>query len=240
MDYFVNVLPIPDVQYDVSEFLKPASKLRREFTGPHFYQCLPMVSANTLGWTLYNPFEFSARWNGGGGVDDVSVTTDHPDWVKSWFGHGTFSIHPQFIVRTSPGIDLLIRAVPNHFKPAVMTFDGIVETDWIKSSFTINFRLTMPLVKVTFAVDEPLVQFVPYPRDFVENFVPQIVDDGENYADLIAQFASWQQQRRTQIEHKEAAKLDYLRGKDLDGSTFPNHKRAFHLLPFTRNRPAQK
>ena len=232
MDYFIKLLPLPDIPYDIAEYLKPASKLRDEFAAWNFYQCLPLVAANTLGWTLYNPFEFSVLWKGGSKREDVIIESENADWVQSWFSYGTFTIFPHFLVQTSPGVNLLVRSVPNRFKHVVLTYDGLVETDWLKSSFTLNFRLMMPLVKLTFKVGEPLVQFVPYPRDFIEQFDAEIVSAGEDYDEHMKGYNEWASRRDKMVEDRDPPELDYMQGKDVDGSLFPDHKRTFKPAPF--------
>jgi len=232
---YIKVMPAGQIQYSLEEFLKPGNKTRPEFVGPNFYQCLPMLAANTFGWTLYNPFEFTVMWTGGQDRPDVIVECEHPWWAYSWFGYGTFSIFPQFVVETSPGIDLMVGPVPNHFKHLVLTFGGLIETDWLKSSFTLNFRLMMPMVKVTYPVGEPLVQFFPVQRHFIEDFEAEIVTSGEAYDRRMAQLAEWRPRREHLNKTNGQPDLDYLHGIDVDGSSFEDHKTTFKPQPFTHH-----
>lgn len=235
---FLRIMPLSRIAYDVTEYLKPSPVLRDHFSNLH-YKCLPLSAANTLGWTLYNPIPFTVQWLGGDGVDRVQVECEHPEWATSWFGYGTFTVMPGFVAETSPGLNLLIRPVPNHAKIPIMPYDGIVETDWLKASFTINFRILLPLFKVHYAVGEPLVQFVPYPRQLIEDVEPELVTDGADYEARMAALDQASAKRQAWLEAKDrgeqpAHALDYLRGEDVDGTVVADHKRTFRVKPLRR------
>jgi hypothetical protein len=232
MSHFIQLFPLTPAQYDVTQYLKPSPAKRDDFT-PLFYHCLPLSTANTLGWTLYNPFEFSVTWHMGDQRENVTVECENPYWVSSWFGYATFTIVPGFLVRTSPGINLLIRPVPNTYKPMVQTMEGMIESEWLKGSFTLNFRLKLPRLKVIYKKGEPLVQFVPYPRDLIEQFNTQVITRGEKYDEVICDYEQWGEQRITNLQQQEYTfDQDYMHGKDVDGSIFEEHKRIFKLNKF--------
>ncbi len=231
---FVHILPYPDIQYDLSAMLRP-SAVKRDYFTTNFYRCLPLTSANTVGWTLHNPFRFKAVWKGGSGRDDVVVTMDETDqhWAHAWFGHGTFTIAPQFLVQTSPGMNLLIRPVPNHWKLPVLFMEGMVETDWLKSSFTLNFRMMLPMIGATFEVGEPLVQIVPFPRELPEAVDARIVTHGAEYDERMTTFTNWALRRKDRLDQpKYEPDHEYMRGIDVDQTRFSEHKRTFHMRPF--------
>jgi len=46
--------------------------------GRFAYRCLPLTNANSHGWEMLCPADFTVTWNGGDGVDDVTVTSDPP------------------------------------------------------------------------------------------------------------------------------------------------------------------
>jgi len=59
----------------------------------HAYRCLPLTIANSNGWDILAPFEFTAEWNGGLHQNDIRLWTDHPhpdfpEFAKSHFSHG--------------------------------------------------------------------------------------------------------------------------------------------------------
>lgn len=217
---------------DISSYVHPSERLRDQFQTP-FYHCLPLVTANTLGWTVTNRAEFTVSWKGGGRREDVIVEGDDKDWAMSWFGFGTFTIFPHFFVRTPPGVNLLIRPVPNFYKHYIQGLEGFVETDWLTATSTINFRIHMPLVKTTFKKDEPLVQLVPYGRHYVEQFDAKIVDSGEKYEKTMEEFLLWAQKRMQRNTDHSGPALDYVRGEDIHGNTFPDHVKVLKVSPLT-------
>ncbi|MBI1257558.1 MAG: hypothetical protein GC204_08815 [Chloroflexi bacterium] len=236
MQPYIHLFPLPGIDYDLTTFLKPSS-MKRDFFTSNFYHCLPMTAANTLGWTLYNPYKFKVLWKGGTEREalQVEVYDGPPNWVRSWFGHGVFTIMPGFLFETSPGVDLLLRPVPNHFKLPVLTLDGIVETDWLKASVTFNFRLMLPMIGAVYEVGEPLLQLVPYPRDFVETFDTRVVTSGAAYEQRVQAYVEWGEKRDQLQEDERHHKADhhYTRGIDIDQTVMREHKKTFRLREFT-------
>jgi uncharacterized protein DUF6065 len=45
-----------------------------QFNDRHVYRCLPLTVANCTGWELLSPFGFTAEWNGGDLVRDITFT----------------------------------------------------------------------------------------------------------------------------------------------------------------------
>ena len=83
------------------------------FADRHPYRCLPLVVANTSGWTLNSPVSFTASWNGGPRVEDIRLDPDDgtpPDMLKRWavshFSGGVLTFHTGWLFRTEPGWDL--------------------------------------------------------------------------------------------------------------------------------------
>ncbi len=223
---------------DIASFVQPSDRLRDAFT-PQFYHCLPLVTANTLGWTVINRSEFTVVWRGGNGREHVIVDTDDKDWAMSWFGFGTVTVFPHFIVRTPPGINLLVRPVPNIYKHNIQTLEGFVETDWLNNTFTLNFRVQMPIVRTTFKVGEPLVQLVPYGRHYVEQFDAEIVTSGEGYDKTMADFALWAQKRLQRIEDHSGPALDYVKGEDIHGNRFADHVKILKVSELKVRKPTE-
>ena len=71
---FIYLLPASNSEVELAAYVKPSEKTR-EWFAPHFYHCLPLVVANTLGWTVYNLYEFSVSWDGHDHPDSVIVKT---------------------------------------------------------------------------------------------------------------------------------------------------------------------
>lgn len=113
------------------------------------YRCTPLPIANASGWEIILPMSFSATWTGGPLVSDVKIvsTDGNPrlgQVVASVFGHGILTFHPGYLFRTSPGWALSVRGAPNIVKDEIVALEGLVETDWLPFTFTMNWRFTRP------------------------------------------------------------------------------------------------
>src|SRR5579872_877170 len=96
------------------------------------YRCLPLNIANAHGWLILNEAPFIAEWNGGAGLDAVTVHPASPDGVmlgSSHFGSGVLTFHVNGLFRTDPSWDLLVTGPFNRPKDAIQPLSGIVETD---------------------------------------------------------------------------------------------------------------
>lgn len=170
--------------YAISEHapeIVPASHTREwmDKTPERFsYRCLPLNIANALGWDILCPFSFSASWNGQ--VDKSAITIlpdDQAHWqqqqVLSHFGSGVITFHIGYILRTASGWNTLVTGSLNNPKDGIIPLSGIVETDWLPFSFTMNWRFTKPGI-AHFDKGEPLCTLIPIPHDMLDNVVPEI------------------------------------------------------------------
>src|SRR5262249_59430493 len=130
------------------------------------YRCLPLVIANQAGWVICSPTGFRAYWYGGPNKEDVEVRYDNqPDnRIVSHFGAGTITFTIPFLFRTPPGINLWVKGPANWIKDGVQPLEGIVETDWLVSTFTMNWKITRMCEWVRFEAGEPVCMLVPIPR----------------------------------------------------------------------------
>ncbi len=150
-------------------------------------RCLPMLIANQSGWELRNPCAFTATWMGGDDSLGVMIAPDRRDAGQllpfSHFGHGILTWHLPMLFRTPPGYNLLVRGPANYPKDAVSPLEGIVETDWATSSFSMSWQITRKMMPVRFEVDEPICMIVPQRRAELEEFAPEIrpIDSDEDW-----------------------------------------------------------
>jgi hypothetical protein len=137
------------------------------------YRCIPLRIANTYGWSVLSPYDFSVSWYGGENVRDIEVISNDPSFdetkVSTHFGYATFTLQLDFLVTTPKGYSLYIRGVPNKAYGIIKPLDAIVETDWLPWPFTYNFLFTEPGT-VEYKKGEPLFSFFPIERGSVENF----------------------------------------------------------------------
>jgi hypothetical protein len=206
----------------------------REWFHEGFYHCLPLQLANQVGWCVLCPEDFSVIWNGR--PDPSSLTVGGCRSIISYFGHGIFTYTPPFVFRTPPGINLLVKAVPNLPKDGVCPLEGFIEMDNLKGSFTFNFRITRPAECISYKKGEPLAQILPYPRGWIETFEPRVLVDGPRYDEHMKEVLRMEELRRTNIEHNEPGVKQrdwrYFRGEHLDGARFPSHQKKLALRGF--------
>jgi hypothetical protein len=150
-------------------------------------RCLPMLIANQAGWMLLSEHAFTVTWDGGGGLDSVTIeprSGPKPYPAASHFGHGILTFSLPFLFKTSPGYNLLVRGPPNLPKDGIAPLEGLVETDWSPATFTVNWQLTRPDVPVTFEVGEPIAMLVPQARGELERFRPLVrrLDEAATWA----------------------------------------------------------
>lgn len=72
-----------------------------------------------------------------------------------------------YVFRTNPGWALSIRGCPNTFKPAIVLLEGIVETEWLPFTFTMNWKFTSP-GKVILQKDEPFCFITLTPHGVID------------------------------------------------------------------------
>jgi Family of unknown function (DUF6065) len=113
-------------------------------------KCLPMLIANQSGWEVRNPCAFTATWMGREDRMGVTIAPDRRETgqflPRSEFGYGILTWHLPLLFRTPPGYNPLVRGPANYPKDAVYPLEGIVETDWASSSFSMSWKLTRKLM----------------------------------------------------------------------------------------------
>lgn len=145
----------------------PASRAwMNETTDSFANRCLPLKVANQAGWFVLNDRAFEATWDGG--KEKASVRVEYADGAgeerplaTSHFGHGILTFHVPYLFRTPPGYNTLARGPANWPKDGACALEGLVETDWLVGSFTMNWKLTRPGLPVLFEKDEPVCMVVP-------------------------------------------------------------------------------
>ena len=217
------------------------------------YRCLPLSIANSMGWELLSPTRVVAEWNGGNGLPDISVTTDDPQWADarfagSHFGHGVLTFQTGYLFRTDPGVATWARGAPNWPKDGIAPLDGIIETDWLTFTFTMNWQFTRP-GRIVFEKDEPFCFITLIEYRALEEVDPEIVCI-EHDPVLREDFHAWRDARldfnrrlteRDPETVKQGWQKFYLRGESAsDVRAPPTHvSRVRIAIPRTVNRETQ-
>lgn len=208
------------------------------------YRCLPLAMANHHGWELRAPCGVSAIWNGGPRPGDVEVRLDEDiPHAATHFGHGMLTFIVGAIFRTPPGLNLWVMPPPNRAKDGIQGLSGLIETDWIPHSFTMNWQFTRPDTEVRFEKGEPFCQFFPVPRGLTEAMTSEIRDISED-PDLQRQHALAKLRRNAiRIREETTGETDakllhqgwYTKGVTPDEQTrFEPHQTAMAVRPFRR------
>ncbi len=205
------------------------------------YRCLPLNMANQHGWVLTCPTSFRAYWYGGAHPKDVEIAFDGPvdPCIVGHFGAGVITFSLPYLFRTPPGVNLWVKGPGNWIKDGVQPLEGIVETDWATSTFTMNWKLTRQGEWVNFAKGDPICMLVPVPRGLLEGLVPKIVPMATE-PELQAQYRAWEASRSGFLEGlkvldpdtlKQGWQKDYFRGKT-DAGNFDPHQTRIDLKEF--------
>jgi uncharacterized protein DUF6065 len=84
-----------------------------------------------------------------------------------WRRRAAFQI--PFLFKTPDSWNLMVRGPTNSPQDGIVALDGIIETDWAHSTFTMTWRFTRACT-VEFALKEPICVFFPIQRGVLEMF----------------------------------------------------------------------
>jgi len=226
---------------EVSKLIKKPSRKRDWFT-PHFYNCLPLVIGNQYGFEIVSAFDFNILWNGGDYRYDTNVsqvlTEENKENVivqsaSSHFGHGIVSINTDIVFRTPPSVNLIVTGPINTVLPGITPLTGIVESDNIRTTFTINLKVNQPNVLIHIPKGTPLATLIPIPRYFGDKF--EIKDSldifdkkiFEEELDIYIKQGIRRNNKNVRIYNGQEGKgdRDYFIGRDYDGNLFSDHQK---------------
>ena len=213
-----------------------------DFTSNKFaYGCLPLIIANEMGWDIIGQSSFKAIWNGDLTKDSILIQyADEAEpgnqQVASHFGHGVLTFIPEYLFQTEGSHNLYIKGIPKLIKDGIQALEGVVETDWLPFSFTMNWKFTRPNVWVEFLKGEPVARIMPYPRHYIEEFNPCIKWLDSN-PQLEKEFKIWELDRNNHNERlatgaPHTMEKDYFKGIDKQKRKFEYHQKKINLKDF--------
>lgn len=242
-DKKIAVIPIiPDsgvetFDMDFSTFIKPLNKdHKRDWFTPNFYRCLPLSIGNMQGFVFSVPFSFTVFWNGGKKQEDINIEilNDIPKKIQnmnhvniqSEFGNGIFTAHFPVILKTPPGINLMTIAPPNFPVPGISPMTGVIETDNLRFTFTLNFKIDLVNTVIKIEKDYPIMGIIPIPRYFCDSF--ELVNAYDIFEKEIVeeerQVVKEHSNLRDSNKYTENADGLYFKGKDIRGNKFKDHQ----------------
>lgn len=208
-----------------------------EFPERFAYRCLPLTMANTTGWELLCPMDFTVDWNGGPDRNDIRITTEHgdpraiPSYIDSHFSRGVVTFHTSHLFRSPPGWAIWAGGAPNWPKDGIAPLSGLIETDWLPFPFTMNWKMTRP-GKVTFEKGEPFCFITLVEHKKVEEFEPERMLITTN-PELMKEYKAWSVSRadfnsRLEAQDPDAVKESwqrhYMKGETVTGDKVDDHQ----------------
>ena len=222
---------------NINLFLKPLNNNhKRDWFTPHFYKCLPLSIANLQGFVFSLPYRFSILWNGGNTENDILIEYDETFeeykglnfiYPSSEFGNGVLTIHYPITLKTPPGINLMTIAPPNFPVPGLSPMSGVIESDNIRFSFSLNIKVDIPNVKIIVEPNTPLVGLLPIPRYFCDSFeLKNAYDifDKNVVEDEVLTISENINSRINQYKNNLNEDKKYFSGKDIRGNKFKDHQ----------------
>lgn len=208
-------------------------------------RCLPLRIANEAGWMILNDADFEVVWGGGDQLDNLKIIFpggQRSRFVTSMFGYGVVTWIIPYLFRTAPGFNLFVRGPANSFKDGIAPLEGIVETDWLPYTFTMNWRLTRRLKGVQFKRDEPFCMITPVRRGDLESMNPEI-RNLDSRPDLLESYQIWHRSRKAAQKTLETLPRSesftavrqghYVRGEGHLGERSEEHQTRLSLKSFT-------
>lgn len=238
---FIPVLPetgLKQFDMNISTFLNPLNKNHtRDWFTPNFYRCLPLSIGNMQGFVFSSPFSFDVMWNGKVGLNAISINIHndadfdmsqmHHVSLGSIFGHGIFTFTLPVILKTPPGVNLMTISPPNYPINNISPMTGVVETDNLRFTFTLNFKINTPNTLIKIQKNYPIMGILPIPRYFCDSFslvnAYDIIDhDLINKEQEISKNHANQRKNYNQ-DHTGPDGL-YYKGMDFDNNKFNDHQ----------------
>jgi hypothetical protein len=233
---------VPDKDYeafdvaDIPLFLKPLNTdHKRDWFSPNFYRCLPLAIGNMQGFVFSLPYSFNVLWNGGGAVEDLKIECGEDVkpyldknfiYPTSEFGSGILTIHFPITLKTPPKVNLMTIAPPNYPLPGLSPLTGVVESDNLRFSFTLNIKVDIPNVPIHIFANTPLVGMIPIPRYFCDQFELKNAYDLFDEKDVEEErlVAAEHGQRRDVANKNKYKDGLYYKGEDIRGNKFKDHQ----------------
>lgn len=216
------------------------------FTDRHAYRCLPLSIANTHGWELLVPAPFEVEWNGGQAIADLTVRAIEPfpeglpfeHFAMSNFARGIVTLHTGYLFRTPPGWNLLTTGAFNEPRKGIQALTGIIESDWLPYTFTMNWQMMEPGV-VRFERDEVFCTVMPIPKNYLEQWEVAVHNLSDDTVLLVEQdqFRKSRSEFRKRMDDKDPEALKqawqkhYFIGQFPDGTAGVDHVNKLRLNP---------
>jgi hypothetical protein len=151
-----------------------------------YKKCLPFKIANSIGWDIILPFNFSVT------LVNKNINIECEDKYLPLFcfniGDGIFSMQIPFFIKTSKNIFLHVRGPINIYKNNICPLEAFVESDWFHGSMRMTWKILEENKKISFFSGESFCRIVPYPKYFIENFQLDIKEEDKSIISKIIKY----------------------------------------------------
>jgi len=223
-----------DVEY-YKKFIIPAKAKREWMDQEHTkyaYNCIPLVSANSLGWWILNSQDIKVKWNGGNNLADVEIedntSTRNYKLVASHFGSGILTFSIPIVFETPPGWGLIVNGPSNYYIDGLYPLEGIVETNWSPFTFTMNYKITRPNHEIHIPFKMPICRIIPIPLNLNEK-TRIILKPIDKNKELDTRQREWHDERRKHLDEEKPGRMFHYRdGIDVRGCPFKGFHKMFY------------
>lgn len=225
--------------------LAPAED-RREWMDQHTaqwaYRCLPLRIANQSGFQVVLRTPVTARWDGRDYRPGSVVVEEGAGAADCHFPGAILTFEVPFVLVTPPDVNLLVLPPLNTFVDGAHALSGMIETDWLHFTFTLNYKFTRP-GRVHFPAGTPLATLLPYPRDWLGAFALDVQPMRAAPPDVQADYAAYAAARKAaragadDKDPTETLMLWYYRGVNAQGELVPGHQKSVPRCPVTHAQP---
>jgi hypothetical protein len=246
---FVNTNSSDYTNHNISDIIEPLlGQPKRDWFDDNFYRCLPLTIANQYGFILKSAYDFSMFWDG---QNDsiIELESEDPEFIKAMSGgnnsiqkfavnfrNGILSVINFCVLRTPPGINIMVMQPPNMINnPDLFCMSGVVESDNLRPAFTFNLKILAPNKKIFIKKGDVLSGFVPIQRYFVENFSLEPAESHFDKETLTSEqndidFHTWERQVLDPVTKKHGSGRRYFNGIHGDESKYKDHQKNFRNL----------
>lgn len=164
----INFIKNTDFDFQVKESNQTNCSLKNE-ENSLFHSCLPFKIANSIGWDIILPFNFSATL-----LDDNSIKVEAEEKYQYLFsdkiGNGILAMQIPYFIECSKDCFIQVRGPINIYKQNLYPLEAFVESDWFHSYMTMNWKIIEKNKQITFNKDESICRIIPYPKNFIQKF----------------------------------------------------------------------
>ena len=151
-----------------------------------------------------------------------------------------------YVFQTTPGYNLQITGPANLHKQGIQPLSGIIETDWLPRSFTMNWKFDTPGKVIVFEKHEPIGMIKPLKRMQPETFEAEILPlDQFPQHEILAKLNTRRNKIHQRVYANEQVSFNerydrfYFHGYEDENSTeaFPEHQMKLDIPEFENKLP---